>query len=74
MIENQKEFDRYIAGIKLKGFGGTDFRPAIDHIEKLKAEGYEEVALIDTTDKFFKSPQEAKCMMLGGSTLLFGKK
>ena len=42
--------------------------------EKLKAEGYEEVHLIDTTDKFFKSPQEAQLLMLGGSTLLYGKK
>ena len=43
-------------------------------VERLKAEGYEEVHLIDTTDKFFKSPQEAKLLMLGGSTLLCGKK
>ena len=43
-------------------------------VEKLKAEGYEEVYLIDTTDKFFKSPREAKWLMLGGSTLLVGKK
>ena len=43
-------------------------------VRQLKAEGYEEVYLIDTTDKFFKSPQEAKLLMLGGSTLLFGKK
>ena len=42
--------------------------------EKLKAEGYEEVYLIDTTDKFFKSPLEANSLMLGGSTLLYGKK
>ena len=43
-------------------------------VQKLKAEGYEQVFLIDTTDKFFRSPQEAKWLMLGGSTLLFGKK
>lgn len=43
-------------------------------VQKLKAEGFEQVYLIDTTDKFFKSPQEAKLLMLGGSTLLFGKK
>ena len=42
--------------------------------EKLKSEGYAQVYLIDTTDKFFKSPQEAKLLMLGGSTLLYGKK
>ena len=42
--------------------------------ESLKAEGYEEVHLIDTTDKFFRSPREAKLLLLGGSTLLYGKK
>ncbi len=41
---------------------------------RLKAAGYEEVYLIDTTDKFFTSPREAKWMMLGSSMLLFGKK
>ena len=43
-------------------------------VRKLKMEGFEEVYLIDTTDKFFKSPQEAKLLMLGGSTLLYGRK
>ena len=43
-------------------------------VRDLKSEGYEQVYLIDTTDKFFKSPQEAKSLMLGGSALLFGKK
>ena len=43
-------------------------------VKKLKAEGYEQVYLIDTTGKFFRNTREAKLMMLGGSTLLFGKK
>ena len=43
-------------------------------VRKLKAEGYEEVYLIDTTDKFFRSPAEAKLLLLGGSTLLYGRK
>lgn len=43
-------------------------------VDILKAKGYEDVRLIDTTDKFFKSPSEAKLLLLGGSTLLFGKK
>lgn len=43
-------------------------------VETLKNKGYEDVQLIDTTGKFFKSPREAKLLMLGGSTLLFGKK
>lgn len=42
--------------------------------DKLKAEGYEQVYLIDTTEKFFWSTAEAKLLMLAGSTLLFGKK
>lgn len=43
-------------------------------VDTLKIEGYEDIHLIDTTDKFFKSPGEAKLLMLGGSALLFGKK
>ena len=43
-------------------------------VRKRKAEGYEEVYLIDTTDKFFRSPAEAKLLLLGGSTLLYGRK
>ena len=43
-------------------------------VQKLKSEGYEKVYLIDTTGEFFKSPQEAQLLMLGGSALLFGKK
>ena len=45
-------------------------------VRKLKAMGYEEVYLIDTTtdEKFFRSPAEAKSLMLGGSTLLVGRK
>ncbi len=43
-------------------------------VRKLKADGYEQVYLIDTTDRFFRSPQEAKWLMLGGSMLLLGKK
>ena len=42
--------------------------------EKLKAEGYEEVRLIDTTDGMFMGHAEAAWLGLGGSTLLVGKK
>ena len=41
---------------------------------ELKAEGYEDVQLIKTTDGKFMSPGEAKLMLLSGSTLLFGRK
>ena len=43
-------------------------------IEELKAEGYEDVKLIKTTNGMFMNPGEAKLMMLAGSTLLLGRK
>lgn len=42
--------------------------------ERLRAQGYEQVELIDTTKGMFMSPKEAKRLMLCGSTLLVGKK
>ena len=41
---------------------------------ELKAEGYEDVQLIRTTDGMFMKPGESKLMMLAGSTLLLGRK
>ena len=41
---------------------------------ELKAEGYEDVRLIKTTNGMFMSPGEAKLMLLAGSTLLLGRK
>ena len=43
-------------------------------VSKLKAMGYEDVRLIDTTDGSFMTKQEADWMMLNGSALLVGKK
>ena len=43
-------------------------------VKKLKAEGYEEVKLIDTTDGTFMGSKEASWLGLAGSTLLIGKK
>jgi hypothetical protein len=43
-------------------------------LQKLKAEGYEDVRLIDTTDGRFMSRKEATLLGLGGSTLLVGRK
>ena len=34
-ITNAKEFDEYMAKMTLKGFGGTDFTPVFEHVEKL---------------------------------------
>lgn len=43
-------------------------------VAELKEQGYETVALIDTTAGIFMTPVEAKLLTLGGSKLLVGKK
>ena len=43
-------------------------------VSKLKAMGYEDVRLIDTTDGSFMTRKEAALLGLGGSTLLVGTK
>ena len=43
-------------------------------LQALKAEGYEDVQFIKTTNGKFMNPGESKLMLLSGSTLLFGKK
>ncbi len=43
-------------------------------VRELKAEGYEDVRLIDTTDGTFMGKKEASWLGLAGSTLLTGKK
>ena len=43
-------------------------------VEKLRAQGYEQVELIDTTTGKFMSPFEAVWMELSGSALLVGRK
>lgn len=35
-ITSQEEFDRYLAVMQLRGFGGTDFRPVFAHVEELR--------------------------------------
>lgn len=42
--------------------------------ERLRAKGYEEVRLIDTTEGMFMTLFEEKTLMLIGSTLLVGRK
>lgn len=34
-ITSQEEFDEYIKSMKLRGFGGTDFRPVFEHVDTL---------------------------------------
>ena len=36
VITTQQEFDSYMERIELRGFGGTDFRPAFEYVEMLK--------------------------------------
>ena len=43
-------------------------------VRKLRAMGYEQVELIDTTKGMFMSPSEARWMALSGAALLVGKK
>jgi len=43
-------------------------------IKKLKAQGFEDVRMIDTTDGLFMEKKEAKWIDLAGSTLLLGRK
>lgn len=38
-ITNQDEFDEYIKVMKLKGFGGTDFRPVFEYVNKMIENG-----------------------------------
>lgn len=38
-ITSQEEFDAYIKDMTLHGFGGTDFRPAFEYVDKLIAAG-----------------------------------
>ena len=34
-IVSQEDFDRYLQTMKLRGFGGTDFRPVFSYVDKL---------------------------------------
>ena len=38
-ITSQDEFDKYLNNMKLKGFGGTDFRPAFSYVDELVKTG-----------------------------------
>ncbi len=38
-ISDMDQLEEVIRGLKLRGFGGTDFRPVFSYVEKLRAEG-----------------------------------
>lgn len=39
VIRSRKDFDSYLQGMQLRGFGGTDFRPVFNHVERLRSDG-----------------------------------
>lgn len=39
VVTNLQELEQLFSKLKLKGFGGTDFRPVFDYVEKLKKDG-----------------------------------
>lgn len=39
VITSPAALERYLEGFELKGFGGTDFRPVFDHVERLRERG-----------------------------------
>ena len=38
-ITNRNEFEQYMSNLKVRGLGGTDFRPVFTHVEKLIKDG-----------------------------------
>ena len=39
MIHDQEEMEQYLQDFTIKGFGGTDFRPAFQYVEQLIKKG-----------------------------------
>ena len=39
LITTQDEFDAWLDGMELRGFGGTDFRPVFEYVDRLRAKG-----------------------------------
>lgn len=39
LITSRENFDRYLSRMKLRGFGGTDYRPVFSYVERLRSEG-----------------------------------
>lgn len=58
-ITSQEEFDDYIRGMTLKGFGGTDFRPVFTHVDELiqKKEFQNLTGLLYFTDGYGVYPE-----------------
>ena len=39
LIRNREELEQYLEEFQVRGFGGTDFRPVFEYVEKLRSEG-----------------------------------
>ena len=59
-ITNQQEFDAYISTMKIRGLGGTDFRPVFSYVDKLieEKEFTNLKGLIYFTDGFGEFPKK----------------
>ena len=45
VIHNEKEMEAYLSDFTIRGFGGTDFRPAFSYVDKLSEYGsFSEIA------------------------------
>lgn len=60
VIHSLEEIEQYANNFKVKGHGGTDFRPVFKHVEKLRAEGEFKnlCGLIYFTDGFGPFPKK----------------
>ena len=59
-IENKEQLEKYMKNLKVKGHGGTDFRPAFNYVEELIKKGeFENIGgLIYFTDGYGSYPAE----------------
>lgn len=59
-ITNQAEFDAYLASMKIKGLGGTDFRPVFQYVDQLveRREFQNLKGMIYFTDGYGTFPQK----------------
>lgn len=39
VVKNSNDINKYIEELNVEGFGGTDFRPAFEYVDELKAQG-----------------------------------
>ncbi len=60
VLHNPEEFDQFSRSFTVKGYGGTDFRPAFDYVANLQAQGQlaELKGLLYFTDGFGTYPQK----------------